>query len=468
MHSNILKSKAFIFFFIIYLVLFLVTCKNGFFWDTTHLASRQAWWFYDNDFKHFFIPATFDSGHPPFFAMLLALCWYLFGVSLPVSHLMMQPFIVLLIVQVLIISRHYFGNKYFYPSAIILLNPIVLSQSALVSPDIVLLGIFYLTLNSILQKKYSLVVLGSIMLCAVSMRGMVTTGTLFLFAILANRFSLKELIRWGLLFLPGFTVAAIFLLLHYNNTGWIGHHPDSPWSPSFDHVGLKGFFRNIFVFAWRMVDMGMLFMWIILGVIILKFKNVFTPDKKTTELLLLALLIFLFAIFPQFFYAHLLMHRYLLPFIGISSLIFFSYCNVYLWFGAAKKILALVIAGLLSGNLWIYPDAVAKGWDASLGHLPYYQLRHQALSYIKEQQIPFNHISAAFPYDMADKYIDLKNDTSTFSVQPPEKSPYVLYSNIANQYSDDELLMLKTKFKPVCTFGRWPVRFVLYKNPYIR
>ncbi|MCC6288066.1 MAG: hypothetical protein IT249_09280 [Chitinophagaceae bacterium] len=468
MYNNLLKSKAFIFSFIVYLSLFLLTCKNGFFWDTTHLASKQAWWFYEHNFKHFFIPSSFDSGHPPFFAMLLALYWHLLGVSLPVSHLMMLPFILLLIIQVIIISRYYFGEKYLYPSAIILLNPIVLSQCTLVSPDIVLLSFFYLTLNSILKKKYILVILGGCILCAVSMRGMVTAGTLYLFAVISNRLSLKDMIRWSLLFFPGFILAAAFLLLHYINTGWIGHHPDSPWSSSFEYVGIKGFFRNIIVFAWRMVDMGMLIMWGLVCFVIVKAKKTFSLNKKTSELLILAFLIFILTIMPQFFYAHLLMHRYLLPFIGISSLLFFSCCTLYLPLKIAKKFSLLAIIGLLSGNLWIYPDNIAKGWDATLAHLPYYKLRHDALNYIRQHQIPLNQVSAAFPYDMESKYIDLRNDTSTFSVLPPEEAPYTLYSNIANQYSDDQLLLLKTKFIPVYTFGGWPVRFVLYKNPEIR
>ncbi|MFT3747951.1 MAG: hypothetical protein QM768_06520 [Agriterribacter sp.] len=464
MYKNLLRSKTVILFFIIYLVLFILTCKNGFFWDTTHLASRQAWWFYDNNFKYFFIPSSFDSGHPPFFAMLLALLWHLFGVSLLVSHLMMLPFILLLICEVIIISKHYFAKEYLYPSAIILFNPIVLAQSTLVSPDIVLLSFFYLTLNSILKKKYVLVILGSIILCAVSMRGMITATILCLFILISNRGSLKDIIRWGLLFFPGFMVAATFLLLHYVNTGWVGHHPNSPWAPSFEQVDIKGFFRNIVVFAYRMIDMGMLSLWVLLGIAVVKTKKTFLLKKETAELLILSMLIFIITIMPQFFYTHLLMHRYLLSFIGIFSLVFFSYCNQNLPLILTKKFSSLAIIVLLSGNLWIYPDAIAKGWDATLGHLPYYSLRHKALLFIKEHQIPLSSISAAFPYDMEDKYIDLKNDMNKFSDLPPEKAPYVLYSNVANQYSDDQLRILKTTFKPVGIFGKWPIRFVLYKN----
>lgn len=464
MYINILKLKSVSLFLLIYLFLFLLTCNNGFFWDTTHLAAKQAWWFYENGAKVFFIPPSFDSGHPPFFAMLLSACWNIGGVSLVISHLLMLPFMMLLVIQVVIVARHYFRERYFYPAAIILVNPIVLAQCTLVSPDIILLSFFYLTLNAILKKRYFIITVGCVVLCAVSMRGMVVSGVLFLFAVFTNPFSLKGVVGKMVLFLPGFLVAITFLILHYKHTGWVGHHALSPWSPSFEQVGVKGFFRNIIVFGWRMVDMGMFFMWILLGIIMFKARKKAKHDNNISQLIVLAILIFIFTILPQFFYAHLLMHRYLMPLIGVTSLIFFWYCQQYLAAKSIKIFSIIVIVALISGNLWIYPDNIAKGWDATLGHLPYYSLRHKALAYIKEKQIPLNQISAAFPYDMEDKYIDLKNDTIAFSVKLPEDAPYVLYSNIANQYSDEELNLLKTKFIPVQAFGKWPVRFVLYKN----
>lgn len=98
-------------------------------------------------------------------------------------------------------------------------------------------------------------------------------------------------------------------------------------------------------------------------------------------------------------------------------------------------------------------------------HLPYYELRKQALHFIKEKNIPLGNVNGGFPYNLTGKCIDLNNDTTTFSKLPPELSPYVLYSNITNDYTDQQLRSFKQDWVPLKKFGGWPVRFVLYKNP---
>lgn len=120
------RSKPFWFFLLAYLILFAVSLNNGFFWDTTHLASLQAWWYYDHDFKYFFLPTEIDSGHPSFFAMLLALMWKVFGVRIVVGHILILPFSILLIREAIEISKYYFKNKFSYVAALVLFNPIIL------------------------------------------------------------------------------------------------------------------------------------------------------------------------------------------------------------------------------------------------------------------------------------------------------------------------------------------------------
>jgi hypothetical protein len=48
----------------------------------------------------------------------------------------------------------------------------------------------------------------------------------------------------------------------------------------------------------------------------------------------------------------------------------------------------VMLAGLLSGNFWVYPDTMAKGWDATLAHLPYHHLRQKMRQYINRNHIP--------------------------------------------------------------------------------
>lgn len=466
MNNSIIKERTFWALLCFYLILFVFTCRNGFFWDTTHLASLQAWWFYDNDFKYFFLPQDFDSGHPPFFAMLLAVLWKIFGVNLFVGHALILPFCVFLIVQVLLVTKHLFGHNGKYAALLILCNPIVLAQSTLVSPDIVLFSFFFFVLNGVLKRNVLIVLFGSLVLCCISMRGMICTLVLFVYYNMKMGVSVKAFLKLSILFLPGAIAGFLFLILHYRHTGWIGYHAASPWVDSFERVDIIGFFRNIVVFLWRMVDMGMLFIWLIFGpAIISRFRSQRQLGKVSKEMILFWIVCFVVSILPQFFYKHLLMHRYLLPLISITTFTFFSLGSEFLNGSQLRKFSIVALLGVLSGNFWVFPDRIAKGWDSTLAHLPYYKLRHEALVYLHQKDIPLSQVSAAFPYNLPGKCIDLNSDTTNFSKNLYQKTPYLLYSNIANEYTDAQLVDLKSNWKIVAEFGGWPVRFVLYKNP---
>lgn len=460
------KINPFLVFLLAYLILFFVSFNNGFFWDTTHLASLQAWWYYDHDFRFFFLPNEIDSGHPSFFAMLLALMWKIFGVRIVVGHILMLPFMILLIREVLVLCRYYFKDKYPYIAALILFNPVILGQATLVSPDVVLFAFFFFTLNGIWSNHKLKTAVGALVLGAVSMRGMMCVAYLFLFAVLRQKISFRLVIHYLLIFSPGILIVVIFLALHYIHTGWIGYHTGSPWAESFERAGIKGFLRNIIVFVFRMADMGMIFIWIFMGLAVMGgMRSGLSLSKRTKEFLLLWILCFLVSVLLQFFYRHSLLHRYLLPLITVTVFIFCSFADEHLSFKSFKKLWLLSFVGLLSGNLWVYPDPVAKGWDATLAHLPYYHLRKEALHYMKEKNIPPGEVSGGFPYNLTGKCIDLNHDTTPFSSLPMERSPYVLYSNISNDFTDQQLYALKNEWIPVEKFGGWPVRFVLYKNP---
>ena len=55
--------------------------------------------------------------------------------------------------------------------------------------------------------------------------------------------------------------------------------------------------------------------------------------------------------------------------------------------GAIISVPLLLLAGLISGNLWIYPRNIAQGWDATLAHVPYYNLRIEAINYLDKNNI---------------------------------------------------------------------------------
>ncbi len=460
------------FFYVVYGLLFLFTCTNPFFWDTIHLASMQAQWYYNNDFSHFILPPEFDSGHPPLFSILLALWWKTFKPTLFFSHLLMLPFLLLMLRQVILLCRYlYDGEVYLFAAAIVLFNTIAMGQSALVSPDIVLYSFFFFTLNGVLRNKKWKILAGALLLSAISMRGMMCVVCLFAFQCslmwyAEKRFVLKDVFHIFFLYLPAVILFAAFLFVHYNETGWIGYHKNSPWSPSYRQVDVNGILKNIAILGWRFLDFGNAFIWLVFGTAVLfikKPKLIFS--KRSGLLFTLLIILLLILVIPQLFYEQLLAHRYLFPVIAIASLFIFSVADENINRNTLKKFSGVVVAGMLSGVLWVYPDNISKGWDSTPAHLPYYGLREKALDYIHAKKIIPGETGASFPYNEPAVYIDLGRDTERFAEKNFQQNKYILYSNIANDFTDAELKELKSKWIAEKQFGNWPVRFVLYKNP---
>lgn len=251
-----------------------VVQHDPFFWDTVQLASKHAHFFYENDLRWAPLPAAVDSGHPPVFGWLLAFFWTVFGKNLPVSHWMMLPF---LLGNVWLLGRlgRRLGSDAWavWLLPIVLLDPVVAGQSALVSPDVALIFCFLLTLEGWFGRRWWIVGLGVLGLCSISMRGMMTAGALFtwmLFRALREPGGIKpRALQFLIAFLPGFAFAAWFLWWHWQATGWVGFHPGSPWAGAFQRVGWTGFGKNVLVAGWRWVDFGRCFEWMVIGILVL-------------------------------------------------------------------------------------------------------------------------------------------------------------------------------------------------------
>ena len=150
--SKIIRVR-YAFYAIVLMATWLVK-DHPFFWDTVQLGSKQAHFFYENGFSSFILPVEIDSGHPPFFGAYLALMWQLFGKTLAVSHFAMLPF---LLGNVYLLSKMAEWLRPDHrPSWLLLFafaDPVLASQSILVSPDIALVFFFLLGLCGILKNR---------------------------------------------------------------------------------------------------------------------------------------------------------------------------------------------------------------------------------------------------------------------------------------------------------------------------
>ncbi|HFA51841.1 MAG TPA: hypothetical protein ENJ95_22725 [Bacteroidetes bacterium] len=489
---------------------------NPFFWDTVQLASKHAHFFYGTNFSSLILPEIMDSGHIPAFGMYLAAVWKFFGKTLPAGHFAMLPFLLGIGCLLLKIGGHLSKEKKGantgewsnemqpnYAKWLLLLcftDPVLASQSVLVSPDVVLVFFFLLGVYVVLLKKTKwLLVLAVIGLGLVSMRGMMAAAGLFLYLLfepeskflskfdkkkdavsdaklsgktfwegLKNRFSVSFFIKKLWPFLPGGLLVAAYLAYHWQAVGWIGYHGGSAWAPSFARVGLQGFIKNIAVLGWRMLDFGRVAEVLVLvyfGFVVLREKT-FWGDENLKRLALLAACVFLATVPTQLFYKGLLSHRYLLPFFISLHLLLFH----FLFGGAAgrkfrKPVFAIVILALLCGNLWVYPKKISQGWDGTLAHLHWFGLEKEAEKYLKSEGIPYNKVGTAFPNIGPREMIELNGAGEGFTEKDLEKNCYVLYSNIMNDFSDSEIDELEKDWQAVFQNEKMGVCTIVYKNP---
>ncbi|MEM6319930.1 MAG: hypothetical protein AAF960_19820, partial [Bacteroidota bacterium] len=339
-------------FVLAYVVLTWLVADHPFFWDTVQLASKHAHWFYEQSFSTILLPDSIDSGHPPLFGIYLAFCWFLFGKTLLVSHFSMLPFL-LGSLSFLYQLGIYFGQKENVTFLLLLgtLDPFVAGQSVLVSPDLVLLFAFLWMLTAILKEQKWAILLASLLLGLISMRGMMLCLALYGWWLTLPYFTckkqfsvpqfLKDSSNKVVPFLPAGLLALAFLLYHYFEKGWVGYHPDSPWSGSFEQVNILGVLENIGILGWRLLDYGRLFLWMgLLFLLVKRFWKKIEVNQKSKYHLLenfwqlpsLILWLCLFLLPSLLLHKGLMNHRYLLPITVSLSLFFYQ-----LWCQASWK-----------------------------------------------------------------------------------------------------------------------------------
>lgn len=425
-----------------------VVQHDPFFWDTIQLASKHAHFFYNNGLRWAPLPPDIDSGHPPAFGWLLALCWTVFGKTLPTGHWMMLPFLLGIVVILERLGRRLGGHEWgLWLLPLVLLDPVTAGQSALVSPDIALLFFFLLALNGLLAGSRLPVMLGILGLCTISMRGMMTAGALFAWTAADSLLSPLPAGRHRLLlFIPGFAVAAGFLAWHRIQTGWIGFHPDSPWAGAFQRVGWAGFAKNCLVLAWRWLDFGRVVEWAGLLVILYPRLRSWTEVRsravggKWASLASLWLILTILLSVSALLYHNLSAHRYFLPAYVALHLFVFQQIARSGWPVWRKKLLfSVVVAGLATGNLWIYPRGISMDWDATLAHRPYHGLRADMVEYVKKEGIGFATVGSAFPNLGSGEQISLDGDDRRFAEKDFRQNRYMLASNVFNDFSAAEL-----------------------------
>jgi hypothetical protein len=418
-----------------------------------------------------------DSGHIPAFGMYIALVWNLFGKSLAVSHLAMLPFAFGIVWQLNNLCKRFIPEKYVGIALVLLfIDASLMSQITLVSPDVPLVFFFLVALNSVFNNRKIIIALSVFCLFLTSMRGMMLSVCIVFLDIYVNygfkkditKEYIKAVLARAILYLPALLLFIAFSLYHYHEKGWIGYHKNSPWADCFEAVDFKGFLRNVLFLGWRIIDFGRIGVWFVFFSLLIKYKTLIFKNPKNHSLYFFFIIILILLPLNMLWAKNLMGPRYLIP-IYLS----FSLLTASILFSEVVKnkfrnlliVTWLIIA--ISGNFWIYPPKISKGWDSTLAHLPYYKLRLSAINYIETNKINFNDVDSFFPNYYTIEDVDLKKDKRSFgNYTIGNKSNYIFYSNIFNV--DDQVYdyMMKN-YTPLKRFENNGVYIILlkYKKP---
>ena len=467
-------AAAKLIYFILYLFyagLVIGSVQHGFFWDSILLGSRYGQWYYNTNFDTLFVPENI-AGYPPLFGMLLALSWKIFGKTLAVSHLLILPFALGIVYQVRRLCR-----KLLSPAAapfaalLVLADPTLMAQCTQVAPDVILVFLYLLALNSMLNRQRFMLAVSLLFLGILSPRGTIAVPLLFLTEVILFAFFSGARRSWPAflqLLIPYFPAGIIIItwqVLHYQHFGWIGYNPDSNWGSLARFAGWGGMVRNLAIIAWRLLDFGRVFVWLGLGGTVLYFYRKRIPFPLATGQLLVLLLVPLIGYSLVFLpYTNPIGHRYYLVVFLLMALL--TTCLLqYIPSRFFRRICyGFMLIGLLCGNFWVYPDTVAKGWDASLAHLPYFSLRQEAIAYLDANKIPLETVGSDYPNLASRSETDLTQDTRTFKPKDLETDSLILYSNVFNGFSDEELATLKTRWQAVKSWKSGQVKMILFRK----
>ncbi|MBN2215712.1 MAG: hypothetical protein JW723_15895 [Bacteroidales bacterium] len=462
-------------YYLFYSIIILLVVNTPFFWDKDVVISKRALWFIENRFS-LNLPNSYDNGYAPLLSLFVAFLWKIFGKSLVVGHLLMMPFAVGLIYQLHRFLNNFSDNKRFINFTLILLlvDTTLLSQIVVVSNDLILLFFLFMSLNAILYNRRNWLYLTILLLSLSHIRGVMVCLIVFLFefALLFNKTGrvapiFKKAIRLIPQYLPAAFTFLAYQIYHYLDTGWIITHEGSPWIGCFETVDFKGFIFNIGILIWRLLDFGRIFFWLFLLVFLVRvLRGKSEPDSN---ILILGILIIISSVvlFPAMLtYKVLSSHRYLLPvFMPVTILTGYVLFVKQPFVRYARVTFLILIISMISGNFWIYPDKIAKGWDSTVAHLPFHSLRKKMKKYIETRQIPFSDIGSDVPNTYTQKLTHLTDDERYFHLKDMKTDKYIFYSNIFNMFSDEEIDELKNQWILEKEYRCIQVKVQFYRNP---
>jgi len=417
---------------VFYLILFFLSKGVPYFWDTVLFSSRVPQYFYENGIGNLIVSDKIDSGHPPFYGLLTAGLWKLFGQKLWVGHTLTACFSILLAVQWVKLCRKWLAPSFVFIGLLFLfLEPSLLAQSVLISPEIPLIAFTLWGLNSLLKKRYVAAAIAMSLMVMTSTRGIVWLFILFLFHFYSEiRINNRDLsIKvFAPFIIPGL-ISVAWLSYHYFQTGWLALNPNGNWAKYTANAALADLPKNLAALAHRFFDFGRAIIVFVVLILLFRYRksketsflrSLSKEQKMTWALFVIGLLVLgLLGVLKTYSTQHrYYILLYLLLVIGALQLLH-KLRNQRL----RNLLLAFSGAAMLLGHGLVYPDNISQGWDSSLAFLNGIKAKNEVEAEMKSKGISKEEVLAVFPFRQSDQNLYLNGDTVSYANYWAERDP---------------------------------------------
>jgi hypothetical protein len=436
---------------LVFSVLLFITGKillrdTCFFWDSVSTLSEPSLFLYDNRFSFVFPADMVDDNL--FLCTVMAGLWKTAGCSLAVSHGLFAGTGIMLIYQLYRLCKLLVPDKTILPYVFLLVlsDPSLVTQSLLLMTDAVMLLFTVMSVRYLLENRRIALAVCAGLLSLLRVRGFCLCagiGLGYYLHLLCRDKGKNPFHLAGYAFLPFLpavlSFAGFYVFRYITAGGYYFTREGGAWSSHYHFAGFGQLLKNMAVAGRCFLDYGRVFIWVAFIALFFKAggKRLFRFPIHIPCIFFVSVSLCLWCVtlpltnpigFRYFIFPYMM-------FALIVGILLFSLLERK----QAKIICILLIAGLWSGHLWIYPEKISNGWDATLAHLPYYGLRNEMLQYLDENNMDYKETASFFPAFKSRRKIDLlPGDNRTFAPLDFQANRYILYSNIAN-WSDEDI-----------------------------
>lgn len=425
-----------------------------FFSDAIACLARPALLIYDNGMDYFVYERLYDNGDPHVLPWILAWTWRLFGLSMPVAHALFALFAVCGAWQLLRLCRLVLadmprGFDTFVASAVVFADTSFLAKMMGLSADAVLVTFGLLAINSLLSKNRLWLTIALVGLL-VTRRGMLVSATVMtcclIFHLVENKGSVSLPGLWRnvvLPCLPACLLVGVYVIVRIELRGWFFTNDYSVWAGTGDVVGPLGLLRNAIVWLRWNWDYGRFAVWgaaIVMALIGAKRLRSDAILRKLGCVYLSLVIVFALVTIPL---ANPFGPRYFILQFLVLALIAIRAMMLLLTGAVLRSSLLAVLAILISGSHWVYPEKLSQAWDCTLKLHDFFELRANCLNGIDSRGIDFSRVASGFGIYGDQRMIDL-SQSRTIGCDA-EACDYYIYSNVTNE-SDETIDYLKDNF----------------------